>query len=171
MVDIMNFVVTIIWVICMAFLIYRYYKTTKMYHKIIDDYDKRIEKLYILIDILGNGACNPMVREIYDRLRDMEPEEALETLKNKGEFLRKVTSEGYLRAREQMKEIIEKSDSPEKTERFKAAIEEMDGMFNLLGSIDKDSAPEHVQQIMANVASSVNKLREDGIDISLEGLE
>lgn len=174
MVEIMNLIESLLWITwitCTAFLMYRYFRTIKIYHKIIDNYDKKIEKLYILTDLLGNGACNPMVREIYDRLRDMEPEKALETLKNKGEFLRKIASEKYLRARKQMEEIIKKTDDPETLKHFKGAIEEMDGMFNLLGSIDKNSAPEHVQQIMANVASSVNKLREDGIDISIEGLE
>lgn len=170
-VDILDLVVTTMLAICMGFLVYRYFKTTQMYQKIIDDYEKKIENLYALIDILGNGSCNPMVREIYFRLRGMNPEKALETLKNKGEFFRKITSEGYIKAREQMEEIIEKTDSPETKRRFESAIEEMDGMFNLLGSIDKDSAPEHVKQIMDNVAASIGKLRDNGIDISIEGIE
>ncbi len=133
--------------------------------------DKRMEYIFLLIDTIGGALYSPMHQAIYDKLRSMSPEEALEAAKNKDNFLREITSEGYIKTRKVLTEIKDKTDDPEKKQEYDTVLNELDGIFNLLSTIGKDSDPKHVQKIMENVVLSIGKMRERGLDISIEGLD
>lgn len=171
MVDLLTPIFLTIITVGLALIMNRFYKVSVLTHKRIDFIDKRIEYLILLIDTAGSGLCSPMHRAIYDKLRSMDPEEALEAARDKNSFLREVTSEGYAKTREVLAEIRNKTDNPDKKKEYDTALEELDGIFNLLSTIGKDSDPEHVQKIMDNVAMSISKMRQKGLDISIEGLD
>jgi hypothetical protein len=136
----------------------------------MDLLNKRMDYFILLIDVIAGGLCSPMHQTIYDKLRRLSPEEALKVTKNKYEFLREITTEGYAKSRKLLKEIKDKTDDPIKKEEYEAALAELDGIFNLLDSIGNESSPEHVRKIMDNVLMSIDKMRQKGIDINIEGL-
>jgi uncharacterized OB-fold protein len=140
-------------------------------HKKMDLMDKKMKYILLLIDTIGGGICSPLHQAIFYKLRSMSPEEALEAAKNKNNFLREITSEGYVKTREILTKIKEKTEDPEKKKEYKVAIDELDGVFNLLSTIGENSDPKHVQKIMENVVLSLGKMREKGLDISIEGLD
>ena len=169
MIDLLTLIFLIAITLSLCFIMSRTFLMHNLTHKRIDLIDKKMRYIFLLIDTVGGGICSPLHQAIFDKLRNMSSEEALEAAKNKNNFLREITSEGYVKTRKILTKIKEKTEDPEKKEEYKAAIDELDGVFNLLSTIDKDSDPEHVQKIMENVVLSIGKMKERGLDISIEG--
>jgi len=134
--------------------------------KLLDTLDE-VAQLYLLMDSLAGGTCSPMHREIYAKLREMKPEEALKKSMNKHELLKEISVEGYMKSRNTLKEICKKTNDPEKKAMYERALEKIDGIFNLLSTMDKNTPPEMADKIKEDILNTILKLREDGIDIEI----
>jgi len=134
-------------------------------HKV---HQKEIIHIRFLMDTLAAGMCSPSHKAMYHKLSEMTPEKALEAMKDKSEFCRLMTTESFIEARKVLEKIMSEIP-PEKKEEFQEAIDELDGMFNLLSTIDNNTSKEHVDKIMNEIGVSLNKLNEKGINIGLQG--
>lgn len=150
--------------------LYTLIRMSRSFFSLIKNLQDQIDHIYILIDSMAGGVCSPMHRSIYLKLRKLSPAEAKKASKDKGKFLRSVTTEGYVETRDKLKKIIEATTDPLEVKKFEGAIEELDGIFNLLDTIDHESDPEHINKIMENVLMSVDKLRNRGLDIEIGGM-
>jgi len=143
------------------FMVLRFFRTLKLHQK-------RVEHTELLMSILSAGLCSPIHKAIYRRLSEMPVDKAVEATKNKGELFRLMASESFIDARKVLEKI--KVEAPlDKKEEFQLAIDELDGMFNLLSTVDENTSIEHINKIMYDVGVSLNKLNEKGIHIGLQG--
>ena len=164
----LNFFFPLFLITLYILVIIRSHRTVKETYEKLVDLEMRAAHKTILMEVLAEGMCSPIHRLIYAKLASMTPEQALKACKNKEEFLRLITSESFVQARKEL-EMIMKEAPEEQKEDLQEALEELDGMFNLLSSLDKDTPKEHVRQIMDNVGASIAKLKEKGISIGLQG--
>lgn len=132
---------------------------------------EKVSHLTVLMDIMASGMCSPIHREMYQKLSKMTIGEAEKALEDKNLFLKSLMNESFVNSRNFLEKIKEGTTDGKKKKEFQTAIDELDGMFNLLSTLDKETPREHVNQIMANVEMSLNKLRDKGIDIRFQGLD
>lgn len=144
--------------------------TLHKYFNIVSFLQKKVSHLSMLLDIAACGMCSPMHRALYEKFYKMDPDKALEKMKDKEGIMREISSEGYLKTRKALEKIKNNTEDPIQKELFEEAINELDGVYNLLSTIDKKTSPEHTDQIMNNVFSSLEKLKEKGFDIRMGGL-
>lgn len=159
-----NILPPIILVALLYFIVIRFFK-------ILERNQKDFLYVQILMDTIVGGIDSPIHRALYHKLRELSPDEALAAIKKKSDFLKSMTNDSFIEARKVLEKIKDKTEDSDKKEEYKKAIEELDGMFNLLSTIDENTAPEYVHQIMGNVLSSINKLREKGIHIGIERID
>ncbi len=144
------------------FLVLRYIKHLGLHRK-------KLAHSEILISILASGMCSPAHRTLYTKLKDMTPDEAIAVSKDDGEFFRMMTSESFIQTRKILEEALATAPSEKKTE-YQSAIEELDAMFNLLSSVDKNSSTEHKKKIMQEVDMTMARLHDKGIILGMEGM-
>jgi len=126
-------------------------------------------QVYLLMDTLANGSCSIMHKQMYIKLREMKPTEAIKKYMDMGELLKEISVEGYMNGRDTLKRISEETEDPIQKATYEKAIEKIDGIFNLLSTIDKDTPPEMSESIYRDIMDTVIKLRDDGIDLEMNG--
>ena len=110
------------------------------------------------MDILAEGSCSAMHRAIYTKLRKMDPSQMPKNSHGRFAIIKQIMIESYSKARSMMKEEIENADDPLKRKKYEKGLEEIDGVFNLLSSVDEKSSEKYMFEVMANVAVSMDKL-------------
>ena len=112
----------------------------------------RTEHLYALMDILASGICMPPVRILYRKIREKGPNVNMEEVKQE------ISQESFDESRKKLTYVIEHTDDEEKKKTFETLREELDGMYNLYSTLDKNSSPEYVEQVMGNLKATMMKM-------------
>ena len=134
-------------------------QTYKLIKKTNDITMKNIEHLYILTNILAEGLCSPMHKQMFRRAFKDGPEATSKNLYSNFEDLKEVLFENYSKGRKNLlKEKEKHKGNPKIEEKFQVHITELDNVLNLLSSVDNKTSRGHLQTIMYEINIPMMKL-------------
>jgi len=144
-----------------------------------------IGHLYALMDILSRGQNSFVQQQLYNNLRTLDPktlalkfgamqENSKDAMQeNSKDYLLQVRDpllQEYQRSRDILLKAIEKETDSEEKKYLEDLLQEFDGPFNLLSTLDANSSPEYTDSIKKTIDHSMAKLfekmqgREKGYD-------
>lgn len=133
------------------FAAYRYQSKTVL--RIIE----RQKHLHLLMDILASGVVVPPVRDIYKRAREAGP----------GCDMNKISQEASLEnfnsVVQKLHEMLNRTEDPVRRARLEKMIQEIEGMWNILSTLDENSSEEYGQQVMMDMQRTIHKMVSEGL--------
>lgn len=133
--------------------------------KQVHDLKSHTFHLYCLSEICGYSIESQVHRLLYEKLHNMNP---ISGTINMPSVMREVFIESYQIARNQIVALMSATENPELKDKMGEQLKDLDGIFNLLSTIDKDSEKNYtmsvlkdVQSTILRVASRMEKLRHE----------
>jgi hypothetical protein len=125
--------------------------------KLIQNQNKKINHLQYLLNIVANGICSPIHRQLYIKVL----EKGYETLPTNEEFTKIYQDLCFKKYQEERKILIEKiaitTDVIEK-DRLSKVLKAMDDSQNLLSTLSSESSQEYTNQVISNVSEIFKEL-------------
>ena len=121
-------------------------------------YRMDIVHVYELLDILSQGTCSPSAKLIYAITRKSG---GIMLTKDKAKVIKEFSMNMFTQFKEQLAVMLEKAKEAEEEEAEKeiqTMIDNVDGVFNLVETVDEKSSPEHMQRVMREIFASVNDI-------------
>lgn len=129
--------------------------------KMIKDTNRHILHIYQLLDALYMGGSDPVASAYYSMLRK-EGAYGNITEEKRGKMFDNVMAQEYSRIKKEISNQIKESNDPVEMARMEKAIDEVDNMFNLIGTIGPESSKEYLKQVRKEIELSKKKI--SGID-------
>lgn len=133
--------------------------------KQIKDLKAYVFHLYCLSEICGSSIETDVQRLLYGKMHDMNP---LNGVINVPSMMRDIFSESYQKARNQIIGIMNATENQIIKNKMNEQLKDLDGIFNLLATIDKDSEQNYtvsvlrdVQMTMVRVAARMEEINRE----------
>jgi hypothetical protein len=126
--------------------------------KMFNALSKKINHLYVLVDILNGGCYSSAHRALFSKYMDIGPFNMPKSKKEEFEIMRKMSFESYNENRQQMVEIINSTDDPIEKRRQEQRLKDTDSIFNLMGTIDEKSSESYIKSVLADINASIYKI-------------
>lgn len=115
--------------------------------------DKMITHIYV---ILNSFPLPVQTHMLLERGPDGIPKTPAEQRK----FVNEVNMQNYRDIRERIQEALSESTKDEDKRRLSSLLEEMDGLYNLMATVDDKSSPAYFQQITNEIPITLRKILE-----------
>lgn len=119
---------------------------------------RQVTRLSKYVELVISGSGNPHLRQVFIKLSEI-PDHQLKDVDIKEMMASEALSAinklvGHLKA-----EATAIPD-PEEKKEVEAALKEMDSITTLMSTVDKQSSPEYIDNVLADIVASLKKLRE-----------
>jgi hypothetical protein len=119
-----------------------------------------VAQLYALLDIVVEGI-HPYMRLLYYEYRNLKPDQLPKNKKEEFTLLKDIAMKRFLFGREMIiKALNDPMDPMDLIEKQKMQehLTELDGMINILSTIDKNTSDEYINSVMKDILASMVKL-------------
>jgi hypothetical protein len=119
-----------------------------------------VTQLYALLDIVVEGI-HPYMRLLYYEYRNLKPDQLPKNKKEEFTLLKDIAMKRFLFGRERIiKTLNDPMDpmDPIEKQKMQEHLTELDGMINILSTIDKDTSDEYINSVMKDILASMVKL-------------
>jgi leucyl-tRNA synthetase len=141
------------------------YKTLEEISKTFEKQNKQLEILkeslrhvYLLLDMLGNGLCSPIHKALYQKIATLSIDKLPQNEKDLIKLTQEMGLESFAKAQEKISELINTTDDIVQKEKYKLHLRELEGMFNLISTVDENSSEEYKVQVANELKESMMKV-------------
>ena len=152
--------VTILSVIILiqSLLIFSQFKRN---NRIVKELLTENKKIFLLLDTLHAGLCNPMFKEVYNDIRKIPIDNIPESSKDFFEMLGRINNEKFIQTLSFFQERINESEDIEKKTLYEEKLEKLNEIKVLIDTIDSDSSKEHLELMYRELQNSIEKFNDN----------
>ena len=140
-------------------------RITALNENLCSDLTKTVQmvaQLYALLDIVVEGI-HPYMRLLYYEYRDLKPDQLPKNKKEEFAMFKDIAMKRFLLGRDMiLKSMTDPMADLVEKQKMQEHLTELDGMINILSTIDKNTSDEYINSAMKDIIASIVKLNSLG---------
>jgi hypothetical protein len=124
------------------------------------DAEKRIHKLFVLLDVLNSGLCNTMTQRVFYALNELQIDDFPKTPKELSTFLKQQSNKSYEKVLKTMIEKISTCENPDEKAFLKGKLDKFNEVKLLSDLLDENSSEEYVRTVNQQLSQAIYELNQ-----------